>query len=259
MIRPIQERIVSARFSASSLLRDAVYHSAPGTSYAAAPRANRAALGMILLSHGHAEGGHHRVPGKLLDCSAGGLDLRRHGLVEAIENGASVLRIVGCPELRRADEIGEQHARHFALVRVGGGPERRCARLAEARVLWVLLPAGRADRHRSSVRRPARRFEDETASICGKRTPAKTCPGVPAGGRASLTRLSLAMKGFPARVRASALPICRHFRCVFGSGREEGFATVLQTAQLPESLCAGALSSVDEAGRRSSSSARSCS
>jgi hypothetical protein len=64
---------------------------------------------------------------------------------------------------------------------------------------------GTSARARAGTRGPRR--SRETA-----RSPGETCPGVPARARASLTCLSLVMKGSPVRVRASALwPICRDF------------------------------------------------
>lgn len=68
---------------------------------------------------------------------------------------------------------------------------------APARAAFTRYETGTSTRARAGTRVHSSRAE--TA-----RSPGKACPPVPARGRASVTRLSLVMKGSPVRVRASA-------------------------------------------------------
>ena len=73
------------------------------------------ALGVILQRGGRAERGHDRIAGELLDRPAGALDLRRHRVVEAVEDDARPLGIL-LAELGRADEVGEEDGRELPLL-----------------------------------------------------------------------------------------------------------------------------------------------
>ena len=73
-------------------------------------------LRVVLERGGRAERRHDRVAGELLDRTSGGLDLRRHGLVEALERGPGSLGILGAPQLGGPDQVGEEHGGHLALV-----------------------------------------------------------------------------------------------------------------------------------------------
>ena len=74
-------------------------------------------LGVILLGGRRTEHGDDRVADELLDRSAAERDLRRHRVVEAVEQVACMFGIERRAELRRADEVGEQDRRELALHR----------------------------------------------------------------------------------------------------------------------------------------------
>ena len=54
---------------------------------------SQGALRMILEGRRRSEGSHHGVAGELLDRAAGGTDLVRHGLVEAVQKRACVFGV----------------------------------------------------------------------------------------------------------------------------------------------------------------------
>jgi hypothetical protein len=106
------------------------------------------ALRVILLRRGRAEGRHDGIADELLDRSARVGDLRRHRVVEAVEQGARSLRILRAGELRRAHEIREEHGRKLPLfarlLRLG---DRTRATRAEASSCRNKPAAIRAERH----------------------------------------------------------------------------------------------------------------
>ena len=65
------------------------------------------ALGVIFERDRRAEDGHDGVSGELLHRPAGPLDLVRHRVVEALEQGADALRVSIAGVRGRADEVGE--------------------------------------------------------------------------------------------------------------------------------------------------------
>ena len=71
---------------------------------------------MILERSRCAEGRHHGVADELLDRAAGVLDLDRHGVVEAVEQGTRALGILRVGEPGRADEVREEDSRELALL-----------------------------------------------------------------------------------------------------------------------------------------------
>ena len=82
-------------------------------------------LRVILLCRGRTEGCHDRVADELLDRPAGVVDLGRHRVVEAVEEGARALRVLRVRELGRADEVGEENGRELPLLaRLDGSRER---------------------------------------------------------------------------------------------------------------------------------------
>jgi hypothetical protein len=91
-------------------------------------RRMQGALGVVLVGCGSAKGGHDRVPGELLDRPAGTLDLDSHRSVEAVEQHANALGILGARELGRSDQVGEQNGRAFTLTRRRRNVERHGAR-----------------------------------------------------------------------------------------------------------------------------------
>jgi hypothetical protein len=78
-------------------------------------RGVESALGVILLGDRRAERRHDRVADELLDRPTGLLDLLGHGVVEPDQQGTRPLRIL-LAELRRPDEVGEEHGRHLAFL-----------------------------------------------------------------------------------------------------------------------------------------------
>ena len=62
---------------------------------------------MVLVRHGHAERSHHRIAGELLDDAAVLLDRLGDLLEVAVDPCAHDLRVGGCDERRRADQIDE--------------------------------------------------------------------------------------------------------------------------------------------------------
>jgi hypothetical protein len=77
------------------------------------------ALGVVLVGGRSSEGRHDCVAGELLHRAPRRSDLRRHGVVEAVEKRAGPLRIL-LAERRRPDEVGEQDGGDFALGRSFG-------------------------------------------------------------------------------------------------------------------------------------------
>ena len=73
------------------------------------------ALGVVLVRERHAEGGHHRVAGELLDDAAVGDDAVRDLLEELRDAAADDLRVRARQQLRRGDEIDEQDGRELPL------------------------------------------------------------------------------------------------------------------------------------------------
>ena len=63
----------------------------------------------------NAERRHHRVAGELLDGAAVRVDAVRDLVEEARHLRADDLGVGAGDELRRADEIGEEHGREFSL------------------------------------------------------------------------------------------------------------------------------------------------
>ena len=75
------------------------------------------ALCVVLVRQRHAERGHHRVAGELLDDPAVRDDAMGDLLEELRDAAADDLRIRTCEELRRGDEIDEQDGRKLPLHR----------------------------------------------------------------------------------------------------------------------------------------------
>ena len=73
------------------------------------------ALDVVFLGDRYAERRHHRVAGELLDRAAGAGHFFSHRVVEPVEHRPRLLGVLGAAELRRADEIGEEHRRELAL------------------------------------------------------------------------------------------------------------------------------------------------
>ena len=91
---------------------------------------------------------HHRVADELLDPAAEPLDLGPRSLVVDGQERPDVLGVELLGLRGEPHEIDEEDGDHAALLaRTGRGFQRRSARLAEARSLGVLLPAGRASDH----------------------------------------------------------------------------------------------------------------
>jgi hypothetical protein len=81
-------------------------------------------FGVIFLGRGRPKGCHHCVACELLDRAPGGLDLRRHRGVEALQKHADALGVLLARLRRRPDQVGEEDRRDLALVarraRLGG-------------------------------------------------------------------------------------------------------------------------------------------
>ena len=73
-------------------------------------------LCMILPRRGRSEDGNDRVADELLDSASTERDLRRHRIVEAVEEVASVLGVERAAELGGSDQVGEQHRRKLSLL-----------------------------------------------------------------------------------------------------------------------------------------------
>src|SRR5919204_44661 len=108
-------------------------------------RGMESSLCMVLLCGGCAEGSHHGVAGELLDRSAGALNLRCHGVVELIEQGSCVFRIL-LSERGRVDEIGEHEGHDLSLLRQPV-PDRRATVRAIPQGLAAFVPALGTDVH----------------------------------------------------------------------------------------------------------------
>ena len=82
------------------------------------------ALGVVLVRDRNAERGHHRVAGELLDDAAVRRDAVRDLVEEAGQPRADDLGIGARDELRRADEVDEEHRRElpFHPRRIGTRP-----------------------------------------------------------------------------------------------------------------------------------------
>jgi len=98
-------------------------------------RGIQGSLGVILSGRRRSEDGHDRVTDELLDGPSAEGDLRRHGVVKAIEQIACVLRVERAAELRRADQVGEQDRRELALLGGRPGLDRGRAARTKAGVL----------------------------------------------------------------------------------------------------------------------------
>ncbi len=70
-------------------------------------------LGVVLVRGRDAERGHHRVAGELLDDAAVRGDAVRDLVEEAGQPRAHDLRVGARDELRRADEVDEEHRREL--------------------------------------------------------------------------------------------------------------------------------------------------
>ena len=86
-------------------------------------RCMQRALGVVLLRRRRPERGHDRVSHELLDSPTDALDLCRHRFVEAVEQRACPLGILRIRELRRPDQVGEEHGHELALL--GGRQQQR--------------------------------------------------------------------------------------------------------------------------------------
>jgi hypothetical protein len=73
------------------------------------------ALGVVLVGLRDPERRHHGVAGELLHRPAVGLDAARDGVEPGRHAAAGDLRILRRDELRRADEIGEEHRCELAF------------------------------------------------------------------------------------------------------------------------------------------------
>ena len=74
------------------------------------------ALRVVLMRRWRPEGGHHRIPDELLDRPPGPADLRRHRVVEPVEQRPDPLRILPARKLGRPDQIREQDGRQLPLL-----------------------------------------------------------------------------------------------------------------------------------------------
>jgi hypothetical protein len=115
------------------------------------------ALGIVLVRDGRPEQRHHRVAAELLERSSEPLELRTHARVIRGDHRLHVLGIEPLGAGGRADQVGEDDGDELPLLgrnrRSRSGRDRRAAREAETRLVGVLLPAARADRHAARVRR----------------------------------------------------------------------------------------------------------
>ncbi len=111
------------------------------------------ALRIVAVCDRRPEHRYDRVADELLHCSADYLDLRAQRRVVAVQDAADVLGIQPLGACGEADQVGKQNGDDLPLLaRVDRGrAERLAARIAEAGVVGVLAPAGRANGHARSL------------------------------------------------------------------------------------------------------------
>ena len=117
---------------------------------------------VVLVYLRNAEHSHHRIADELLDHPTVRLDDALHALEVAGEQSAQRLRIGRLAKRGRTGHIAEEDGDRLALLSRGRrGRQRRRAEAAELEAVRVLLPAGRAGRHRPSLRQPRLSVEQE--------------------------------------------------------------------------------------------------
>ena len=121
-------------------------------------------LGVVLVGCRRAEHRHDGVADVLLDRPAEALEDRAQRLVVGGERPAHLLDVEQLAPAREADEVGEEHQHHLALLTPLDGDQRRAALHAEARRSRGISATRRAGRHqgdgtRISVQRSPARVE----------------------------------------------------------------------------------------------------
>ena len=97
---------------------------------------------VVLVQHGHAEDGHHRVADELLDRAAVRLDDPAHALEVASEQTAHRLRVGRLAEGGRTCHVAEDDCDRLPYLDGGrGSGQRRTALEAELRPVRILGPA----------------------------------------------------------------------------------------------------------------------
>jgi len=118
----------------------------------------------VLVDRGEAEDGHDRVADVLLDRASVGVEHASHLLEVAREHLAHDLRVERVAEGGRPLQVRKDDRDELSRLAGRGGGERRPAEAAEPETVRVFFPAGRTDRHRTSVRDASKPFRTRTRS-----------------------------------------------------------------------------------------------